>query len=404
MFSSSRTMTREKEMRRDLAAHIRDGKPKKFFDNLGAALMEDRHLRHRISIRRLAEEFIEGGREMVDSWNPEYGGSGAHAIPVQRDLMEAGEAVTSNAFSHITGQLVFSELMDKFDDESFVFTDIVPNVPTKLNGQLIPGYGRMGNVAEVIAEGQPYPRAGLNDDWIRSPMTRKRGLAIDLTREAVFFDIAGGLLEAAGEVGYWLGLNKEIRLIDAFIDENATDHRYNWRDTVYASYQSSSPWDNVTASAALVDWTDVDEAEQTLSGIIDPNTGTRIINTPKDIVVTRQNLNAAKRVVSATEIDVTTPGYATSGNPTKTRTANPVGDYRIVMSLLLADRMATDTTWYLGDIARMLRYMENFPLQVEQAPPNTGDMFDRDIAMTWKAGERGAAFVKEPRLTTKCTA
>lgn len=404
MFHSSRTMTREKEMRRDLAAHIRDGKPKKFFDNLGSALMEDRDLRHRISIRRLAEEFIEGGREMVDSWNPEYGGAGAHAIPVQRDLLEAGEAVTSNAFSHITGQMVYSELMDKFDDESFVFSDIVPNVPTKLNGQLIPGYGRMGNVAEVIAEGQPYPRAGLTDDWIRSPMTRKRGLAIDLTREAVFFDTAGGLLEAAGEVGYWLGLNKEIRLIDAFIDENATDHRYNWKDTVYASYQTSTPWDNVTASAALVDWTDIDEAEQTLSGIVDPNTGTRIINTPKDIIVTRQNQYSAKRILNATEIDVATPGYATTGNPTRTKVANPIANYRLVSSLLLADRMATDTTWYLGDIARMLRYMENFPLQVEQAPPNTGDMWERDIAMSWKAGERGAAFVKEPRLTTKCTA
>jgi hypothetical protein len=397
-------MTREKQMRRDLDARIKDKEGELFFEELGDALKQDRDLRHRISIRRLLEEFVPSGREIVDSWNPEFGGAGAHAIPAQSNLRESGSAVSSSAFSHITGQIVFSELMERFDDEAFVFSDIVPNVPTKLNGQLIPGYGRMGNVAEVIGEGKPYPRAGLSEDWIRSPQTRKRGLMLDLTREAVFFDVAGNLLEEAGEVGYWLGLNKELRIIDAFVDENATDHRYNWRDTVYASYQTSSPWDNVTASAGLVDWTDVDEAEQTLSGITDPNTGTRIINTPKDLVVTRQNLYAAKRITTATEIEVTTPGYATSANPTGTKTRNPISGYRIVSSLLLADRMATDTTWYLGDIARMIRYMENFPLQVEQAPPSTGDMWERDIAMSWKAGERGAAFVKEPRLTTKCTA
>jgi hypothetical protein len=160
----------------------------------------------------------------------------------------------------------------------------------------------------------------------------------------------------------------------------------------------------VTASAALVDWTDIDEAEQTLASILDPNTGTPILNMPKDLVVTRQNLYTAKRITSATEITVSTPGFATTGNPTQTKAGNPIANYRIISSQLLAARMATDTTWYLGDIARQIRYMENFPLQVEQAPVGSGDMWERDIAMSWKAGERGAAVVVEPRVTTKCTA
>lgn len=401
MFHSGHSMTREKKMRRDFEARTRDGEGDLFLEEIAEVIATDAQVRRRISFRRLLEEFVEGGREIVDSWNPEFGGHGAVHIP---SLMEDGSAISTGVFSTITGQIIYSEFMKGFDDEAFVFSDIVPNVPTKFNGEVIPGIGRMGDVAEIIPEGKPYPRAGVNEDWIKTPTTEKRGIMVDVTREAVFFDRTGDLINKASELGRWLGYNKEIRLIDAFVDENVTRHRYNWRDTVYASYQTSSPWDNVTASAGLVDWTDLDEAEQTLAGILDPNTGAPIMNVPKDLVVTRQNLYTARRITNATEITVTTPGYATSGNPTETKTGNPIANYRIVSSQLLAARMATDTTWYLGDIARMIQYRENFPLQVEQAPVGAGDMWERDIAMSWKAGERGAAVVVEPRVTTKCTA
>ena len=399
-YRPGQTMTREKRMRRDYEARLRDGEGELFLEELAIALDEDKDLRHRISIRRLLEEFVPKGREIVDSWDPQFGGSGAAKLD---DFMESGSAVTSAAFSHITGQIIYTEVMKAFDDEAFVFSDIVPNVSTKFNGEVVPGIGDMGDVAEAIPEGKPYPRAGVTEDWIKTPQTVKRGLMIDLTREAIFFDRTSMLMERAQRLGHFLGLNKEKRLIDAFIDENVTAHRYNWRDTAYATYQTSTPWDNVTASATLVDWTDIDEAEQTLASILDPNTGEPIMNMPKDLIVTRQNLYTAKRITSATEITVTTPGYAMTANPTGTKTGNPIQNYRIVSSQLLAARMATDTTWYLGDIARQIRYMENFPLQVEQAPVGSGDMWERDIAMSWKAGERGAAVVVEPRVTTKCT-
>ena len=59
-------------------------------------------------------------------------------------------------------------------------------------------------------------------------------------------------------------------------------------------------------------------------------------------MVTRQLLYTARRIVNATEIHVNTPGFATSGNPTETVTANPVQGYQIVSSALLAARLAID--------------------------------------------------------------
>ncbi len=400
MFHSGRSMTREKRMRRDCELRVKAGEGELFLEEFADAIAKDKDFRRRISFRRLLEEFVDGGREIVDSWNPEYGGAGAHSV---HNLLEDGGSVTTAMFGNITGQIIFTEVMEGFDDETFVFTDIVPNVPTKFNGEVIPGIGSMGDVAEIIPEGKPYPRAGLSEDWIQTPTTQKRGMMIDLTREEVFFDRTNQLIAKASELGKWLGYNKEIRLIDAFIDENVTPHKYNWKGTIYNTYQTSTPWDNVTSGNALVDWTDIDAAEQTLAAILDPNTGAPILNLPKHLVVARQNLYTARRIINATEITVTTPGYATSGSPTESQTENPIANYKIVSSQLLAARMSTDTDWFLGDISRQLRYMENFPLQVEQAPVGSGSMWERDIAMSWKASERGAAVVVEPRVTTKCT-
>lgn len=400
LFHSGRSMTREKRMRRDFELRARDGEGHLFLEEFADAIAKDKDLRRRISFRRLLEEFVEGGREIVDSWNPEYGGSGAYSV---QTLLEDGSGVTTAMFGNITGQIIYTEVMQGFDDEAFVFSDIVPNVPTKFNGEVIPGIGRMGDVAEIIPEGKPYPRAGLSEDWIQTPTTQKRGMMIDLTREEVFFDRTSQLIEKASELGRWLGYNKEIRLINAFIDENASAHKYNWKGTIYDTWQTSTPWDNVTASNGLVDWTDIDAAEQTLANITDPNTGAPILSLPKHLVVTRQNLYTARRIVNATEITVTAPGFATAGNPSETQADNPVANYQIVSSQLLGAQMGTDSDWFLGDISKQLRYMENFPLQVEQAPVGSGSMWERDIAMSWKAGERGAAVVVEPRVTTKCT-
>jgi hypothetical protein len=153
-----------------------------------------------------------------------------------------------------------------------------------------------------------------------------------------------------------------------------------------------------------VDWTDVDNAERLFSGMLDPETGLPILIQPKHLIVTRQNLYTARRIVSATEITVTTPGYATTGNPTETKTGNPIQGYTIVSTNFLASRMATDTTWYLGDLTKAFRYMENWPLTVVQAPANNEAEFNSDIVMQFKASERGAYATMDPRYMVKCTA
>lgn len=355
---------------------------------------------NRVSMRGLFEEFVPGGREIVESWNPRHGGGGINLTEV-RSLMEDAGANSSDQFSNITGQIVYSRILQGFAAEEYAFSKIIPNVPTQFSGEKIAGISRIGDEAQVVGEGRTYPMVGVSEDYIVTPETVKRGMIDALTKEAIFFDRTGVLLARCGEVGEFLGLNKEKRLIDAVLDKNVTTHRYNWKGTTYATYQSSTPWINLKTSNGLVDYTTIDAAEQIMGNIVDPWTGEPIMIQPKDLIVPRSLLYTARRVVHATSIDVTTPGFATTGNPTRTYATNPIQEYRIISSALLKARMALAsealTDWFIGDVENAVNYMENFPLTVVQAPTNSQAEFERDIVMQWKANERGAAAVIEPR-------
>lgn len=340
------------------------------------------------SFRDIAETVIPDGREWLNSLNPRQGSG----------YVQEAYAVDTSNFANITGQIVYSALLQAYMQPEFVFSKVVPNQPTPFSGEKIAGIGQMGDKAESIGEGMPYPSAGLNEDYIETPATTKKGMKIPVTREAVFFDRTGLVLGRAAEVGNFLALNKEKRIIDVII---GAVNNFKWKGTAYNTFQTSTPWVNVKTSNTLVDWVNVDAAEQILYGMTDPSTGEPIMITPKHIVVNRAYLNAAIRAV-APVVQSTTPGYATSGNPTNTNFGvYRAGNYEILYSPLFNARQtaASQATnyWYDGDLTKAFAYMENWPITFVQAPANHPDEFDRDVVAQWKASERGAAAVMNPR-------
>jgi hypothetical protein len=381
-------------LRREHQACVHDRNPRRFYEQVIPEVITARGLND-FSIKALFEEFVPDGAELVREFDPRQGGGFR--------IMEAIDAVDTSAFSNISGQLMYSAIMEKYQAPEFVFTKLIPTQPTSFNGEKIPGLGQIGDKAEVVGEGQQYPLVGFGEDWVETPLTTKRGMICPITKEAIFFDRTGQILDRGREVGYWLAVNKEIRAIDCVIDENTTAHRYKWRGTSYATYQTSTPWDNVTASNALVDWTDFDADRQTGNGLIDPNTGMPIVMAVQDVVVTDQLLWTANRLTSPGQMTVTVPGYATTGNPTQYTTSNPVTGLRVHSSVLLATRLATDTDWFVGDIGGYAKYMENWPITVVQAPPNSSEDFHRDIVAQFKVSERGAYAVVQPRKMRKST-
>jgi hypothetical protein len=156
----------------------------------------------------------------------------------------------------------------------------------------------------------------------------------------------------------------------------------------------------------LLDWTDVDAAEQLFSDILDPNTGEPVLAEANTVLVMPAYRHAAHRVFNAPEI-----AYAVSGAETTTTAANPLGGYRVEVSRLAYRRIiasgqsAADAQkwWFMGDFKKAFAYMENWPITVTQSPQNSEAEFNQDIVVRFKASERGAAAVINPRYVVKNT-
>jgi hypothetical protein len=313
-------------------------------------------------------------------------------------LLEAAGAVSSTAFSNITGQIVYNKLLESYQSEAFVFTNAIPTIPTQLDGEKIAGITDIGDQAQIVAEAGTYPLAGVGEDYIETPSTVKRGVVVPVTREAVFFDRTGLILQRASKVGEALGVNKEKRAIDCVIDQNTTAHRYKWRGTTYATYATSGGHGvvNKKASNELFDWSDIDGAEQLFANMVDPNTGEPIMVMADTIIVTPQKFSQASMTLKATNVSLQAGGFAVTGNLYRQDSASPVGatpfsnTYRLMTSRLLPTRLAADNDWFLGNLSRSFAYMQNWGITVTQAPPNSEMEFTNDIMFRFKASERGA--------------
>ncbi len=390
-----------KKLKRSLNAARQGREEHRFWEDIEYAFDKKELVPSDFSIRELFYGFVEDGRELVDSW-----GRGRKYVPGSGvKLYEASDAVNTGDFSNISGQIVYNAIMEAFKSEAYVFSLLIPTQQTEFNGEKIAGITRLGDQALIVPEGTEFPFVGISETWINTPVTVKRGMILPMTKEAIFFDRTGLILSRGAEVGTFLGLNKEKRAIDVVIDENTTAHRHSERDTVRATYQTTTPWDNVTASNPLDDWTAIDAANQTLNGIVDPDTGEPVEITATTLICTKQLELTANRIKNATEVRLQKGGFATSGDlEATTVSGNMVGTFEIVTSRLLAARAATDTTWLWGDPRKAFRYFENFPLTTEQATGNSHDEFHRDIAMQWKTSERGAYATMEPRVMIENTA
>lgn len=360
------------------------------------------------SIRDLFESLVENGRELAYHMQP-HKASRWH-------LLEAG-SVDYSHFSNITGQIFFTMVKESYTSEEFVFSKLIPTKPsTILDTEKVPGIGDMGDqFANALEEGQAYPHLGVVEDYIEIAAKRKRGGIIAVTKEAIAGDKTGNLLDRCQKLGFFLGLNKEKRLIDATIDGNsgaasitAGGHRYHWKGTSYATYQASTPWANAATTNALASWENVQNAELKLAAMTDPYTGEPIMIQPTHLIVPPDLKHTAYRIMQATDVRTAAGGFATSGNLQQYYAPSPLDPYQVISSRLFKARMtaASQTaasTWYFGNPAKAFGYFSNWDIVTATQGAGSEDEFNRDIVMKFKASERGAAATLEPRLMVKAT-
>lgn len=382
--------------RRLLEAAKRDKTPGRFFDEVGDALRKKELRGGDFSIRKLFETFVPDGREIVDSWSANEGkGTGVQ-------LRESG--VSTSDFSNITGQIFYNQLMESFENPALIGTQLVETVPTNLSGEKIAGISALSDDIETIGEGKPYPRAGVAEDFVETPETTKRGVIVPVTKEAIYFDRTGQLLEQCRKVTETMALNKEKRILDSVLGITSSYNRKN-RGVVatYGDNAGNHDFDNLAASNALQDYTDIEAAMLLFDALTDPNTGEPILIGPEMMIVVPKALEVtAARILAAVEYRTVTNTNNTTigGNPLQYLTAN----FRLMTSPYVKARTSSETTWFIGNFPRGFKYMENWGPTSVEAPTNSYEEFNYDIVSQFKISERGVPAVIEPRYAVKCTA
>lgn len=158
---------------------------------------------------------------------------------------------------------------------------------------------------------------GFGEEYVETPMTTKHGEIIAVTREAVFFDRTGMVLQRAALVGELLGLAKEKRLLQMIVGA-VNSYREKRRGDVapvnlmtYYAADDNGRWVNHFDGNGLVDFTNLDYAEQQFANVKDPNTGEPIIVGGLQILAPKAKRRTVEQILTATQLyRLTVPGAA----------------------------------------------------------------------------------------------
>jgi len=334
----------------------------------------------------------------------------------QVDLFEAGESIQPStfanisAFNSVTAGLLEAAILETWNRSAYLGDRLAQNIPSNKRSEKFIGISALGDSAEERKPGARHPRVGLSERYVTTPDTTNHALGIDVTREAVMFDLTNQLLRQAESVGEQLRLRKEYRIIDAVLGITNT---YTYNGTNANTYVASAGnWVNIVGSNALVDWTDVDAALLLFSGMTDQETGQPITLSGYQVLVMPAKDMTANYLFGSTELrrNTATAAETTIGAsplrrfPFELLPSSPF----VYKRVLDTDGLALGTTngpglWYIGDFKRAFGYVENLPLTISRPQPASDyQMADHGLVFSVFADEMGTPCVLEPRYVVKC--
>lgn len=361
-----------------------------------AQQVADKPDRSSLQFREIWEHVIPDGRELIQ----DYRSNGDVTL-----LEDAADSVAFTDFSNITNQYLFSMVKEQLQTQPFLHRSM--GIQSKFtpwqNGERVPGIGPLSDDSEVVGEGEEYPTAKLSEEYIEMPATKKRGFKVQITKEAAFGDQTGRVVSTAMSMADAMGYEKEKRFLDLITGQtNSYNYNGNAIDT-YGDNSGTHNWDNLIASNALVDYTDIQNALLAWDDMTHPTTGEPIFPVGYTLLLPTDLVMKARTIINATELET----VDNQANATTLRYSSPNPLAGLPMSIAsnayVSARTSSTTTWYIGDFSKAFCEIYNWQMQTDQAPMNSQLFHDRDIVMSFKVSEKSEYAVEEPRYVIKCT-
>jgi len=362
------------------------------------------------SIKDLVAHLIEDGREMIDDWDRDRR-RGGHVVT------EAIHAVDTGAMANIIGQLFFNAIKEGLSLENLIGDKLVSTFPSNLlDEEKVPGISIVADeFAGNVTEGEPYPPVGVSENWVTIPAAEKKGGIIGLTREVIIADRTGVLIQKARTIGEGLAIRREKSILDVVI---GAVNPYTYKGEARLTYGDGTTAGQALgflneATAALVNYTDVQEVAEVFYAILEADTNEPLGHAPTTVVCTKQLSWTASAVFNDVQTrlgDVTAaPGIQSIGGnriPSDFQVeilSNEWVTQRLLAAnggaggIVAADRDAANLYWFMGNPTKAYVWKEIFPLTVTEAPSNSEPEFTQDVMMRFKAAYMGVAGVIEPR-------
>lgn len=391
------------------------GNPRIQLDENNMPVLQEGRMRAReVSLRHLAESIM--GHEFVEEYYHPANGFNFGLRPLQESAIDPSAFVDINTFNLSISGLVNAEIIERFMHPDYIGRNLVTIKPTKMNGQKLIGISRMRtqtSAAKGRQPGEAHTEIGFGSNFQTTPETVEQALKCKVTREAVFFDLTGDVLDEAGNVGDELAYGMEKDIADLVLGVSSS---YNRNGTSYSTYQTASPWIN-DHSNAFSDETDIDDARQLFVGMTDPDTGREISIMGRDILcMPARELKFREQLFGSglqvgTQLNSNFPSRwkmstaqisAVSGGPYNVMPMSAIWYNRATAAdgLNLSASNAKEY-WFVGDFQKAFWWMENWPLTPWQANADELAMKDQGLIAVYGANYRGVGYVREPRYVVR---
>jgi len=340
-----------------------------------------------------------------------------------QNVLEGGLSLVPDSFLNISAfnatvsGLLEAKSLEAYNRADFLYPQLVTMMAQKTVQHKLIGLQMIAKGAIERRPGNRHSRSTFGERYVTTNPTYNRSNAIDVTREAVLYDLTGDVLSQADTIGGTMGLEKEYAILDMVLGNTNT---YVYRGTAYHTYAASTPWQNKISSNAFVDWTNLNVSKKKFKRLLDQETSQPISIVPRQVLAFPGNWeninfwlnsgNGQQRTGSAI------PG---SGGSASTSFAQQVGNGSVPsnsgLTLLpvsiYGDKRLTDSDggnlaaadadqiWYVGDFKKAFAWTYNQPLTTIQVTGSDYESADRGLVLSIFLDEIGSPTVVEPRYT-----
>jgi len=276
------------------------------------------------------------------------------------------EAVSSDMFPQITGELINAKVIAGYNSIDAVGDMLCTTVPSRMEVDTIAGFNAV-EMPEEVQQGRPYNESDMGEKYVTN-RNKKFGRLISVTEEAIYFDKTGQILAMANRIGIKAKQHREKLIVEGVQDINSTV--FNVSGTAVAFYRTAASGIRRINSRSATPFGEagLEQALKLVHNMTDENGD--YVGIPQGNLVGLFPFDVYRAALQM----VRSPNVPESGE-------NAVNIYKALFTPITSPYVTAQSTstWYLGDFKMAFWWMEVWPLQVFSAAPGHEQDFERDI-------------------------